>query len=155
MRVAVWTPLPPDPSGIADYNMTLLAAMARDRSVRITAIVRDDVSEVQAPVGVSVRSLHEYRAEDYDIDLYHVGNNPTFHSYEFRAILSRPGVVVLHDPAIADFIEVMLGNRQRRIFEVELAYNLGCSDLDADRLQSAIERWDRTEMLMSRRVVEA
>ena len=155
MRVAVWTPWPPEPSGIADHNVALLSAMARDRTVHLTVIVRDDVPLPRAPAGISVRSLKDYQAEDFDIDLYHVGNNPTFHSYEMGAVLSRPGVMVLHDVAIADFMEVMLGGRHRRIFEVELAFNLGCSDLDETQLQSAIAQWDRTTMLMSRRLVEA
>jgi glycosyltransferase involved in cell wall biosynthesis len=155
MRVAVWTPMPPEPSGIADYNAPLLAAMARHRDVTITAIVRGDADGVDAPTGVAVCSAADYVGGDYDIDLYHVGNNPTFHSYEFRAVLARPGVLVLHDPAIADFVEVMVGGRRRRLFEVELAHNLGCSDLDTDLLQSVIKEWDRIEMLMSRRLVEA
>ncbi len=54
MRVAVWTPLPPEPSGIADYNAQLLAYMARDPRVELTAIVRDEVVETaRAPRGVS------------------------------------------------------------------------------------------------------
>ncbi len=155
MRIAVWTPLPPEPSGIADYNATLLAAMARDPSVELTAIVRDDVTATNAPARVSVCRVSDYHAEDYDLDLYHVGNNPTFHGYMLRAALSRPGVVVLHDPAIVDFVEVMLGGRHRRIFEMEVAYNLGCTEDNDEWIQSAITAWDRTQLLMSRRLVES
>jgi glycosyltransferase involved in cell wall biosynthesis len=155
MRIAVWTPLPPEPSGIADYNSTLLAAMAQGHGVHITAIVRDDVEGSSAPPGVAIRPVSDYQAGDFDIDLYHVGNNPTFHGYMLRAALSRPGVVVLHDPSIVDFMEVTLGGRHRRIFEVEVAYNLGCSELNAEWISSAIAAWDRTELLMSRRLVES
>ena len=155
MRVAVWTPLPPEPSGIADYNATLLGAMARDSRVHLTAIVRDEVTETQAPPGVEVIAQREYRPEDFDIDLYHVGNNPTFHGYMFQPALHRPGVTVLHDPAILDLVEVLLGDRRQRVFEVEVAYNLGCSERDEELLQHAIATWDRTELLMSRRLIES
>jgi glycosyltransferase involved in cell wall biosynthesis len=155
MRIAVWTPLPPEPSGIADYNATLLAAMARDPGVELAAIIRDDVTATNAPARVSVCRVSDYHAEDYDLDLYHVGNNPTFHGYMLRAALSRPGVVVLHDPAIVDFVEVMLGGRHRRIFEMEVAYNLGCTEDNDEWIQSAITAWDRTQLLMSRRLVES
>ena len=155
MRVAVWTPLPPEPSGIADYNATLLGAMARDSRVHPTAIVRDEVTETQAPPGVEVIAQREYRPEDFDIDLYHVGNNPTFHGYMFQPALHRPGVTVLHDPAILDLVEVLLGDRRQRVFEVEVAYNLGCSERDEELLQHAIATWDRTELLMSRRLIES
>jgi glycosyltransferase involved in cell wall biosynthesis len=154
MRVAVWTPLPPEPSGIADYNAQLLAVIARDPDVQLTAVVRDEaLEEARAPFGVAVCAVSEYRESDFDIDLYHLGNNPTFHSYMFQPLLKRPGVVVLHDPAIADFVEVLLGGRWRRIFELEAAYNLGLSEFD-DRVGAAIGAWERTELLMSRRVVE-
>ena len=155
MRVAVWTPLPPEPSGIADYNATLLTAMARDSTVEFTAIVSDTVTETNAPARVGVCRVSDYDEADYDLDLYHIGNNPTFHGYMLHAALSRPGVVVLHDPAIVDFIEVMLGGRQRRIFELEVAYNLGSSERNDEWIQSAITAWDRTELLMSRRLVES
>ncbi|MBW4029739.1 MAG: glycosyltransferase [Acidobacteria bacterium] len=155
MRVAVWTPLPPEPSGIADYNAMLLTAMARDARVHLTAIVRDDARDLRAPVGVAVVAQRDYRPEDYDIDLYHVGNNPTFHGYMFQAALHRPGVTVLHDPAILDLVEVLLGDRRQRIFEVEVAYNLGCSERDEETLQHEIATWDRTRLLMSRRLIES
>ena len=124
MRVAVWTPMPPEPSGIADYNYRLLATMARDPRLSLTAIVRDDDEEYESPRGVSIRSAAEYRPDDFDIDLYHMGNNPTFHGYMFTQIMRRPGVLMLHDPAIVDAIEVLLGGRQQRIFADEVAYNL-------------------------------
>lgn len=155
MRVAVWTPLPPEPSGIADYNAQLLTIMARDPGVRLTAIVRDEVAaEARAPHGVALCAVSDYREGDFDIDLYHLGNNPTFHSYMFQPLLHRPGVVVLHDPAIADFVEVLLGGRWRRTFELEAAYNLNVADFD-ERVTAAINAWVRTDLLMSRRVVES
>ncbi len=155
MRVAVWTPLPPEPSGIADYNAMLLAAMARRPHVHLTAVIRDDVVDVDVPAGVTVVRQRDYRPQDYDVDLYHVGNNPTFHGYMFQPALHRRGVVVLHDPAILDLVEVLLGNRGQRIFEVEVAYNLGCSERDEEVIQHAIATWDRTEILMSRRLIES
>ena len=154
MRVAVWTPMPPVPSGIADYNYALLGEMARDPDKRFTVIVRDDDHEVRCPRGVAIRHVGDYVADDFDLDVYHMGNNPDFHGYMLRPISDRPGLLVLHDPAIADCLEVLMGGRHRRIFEVEVAHNLGCSERDAEQVHGAIARWDRTELLMSRRLVE-
>jgi glycosyltransferase involved in cell wall biosynthesis len=155
VRIAVWTPLPPEPSGIADYNATLLPVMSRDSRVSLTAIIRDDGPVTPTLPGVALCRARDYVAQHYDLDLYHIGNNPTFHGYMLRAAMARPGIVVLHDPAIVDFMEVMLGGRHRRIFEVEVAYNLGCSEENVEWVQSAIAAWDRTELLMSRRLIEA
>jgi len=155
MRVAVWTPMPPEPSGIADYNLRLLATMARDPRLELTAVVREGVSDAFAPRGVALCAVGDYDPDDYDIDLYHMGNNPTFHSYMFSHIVRRPGVLMLHDPAIVDFIDVILGGKERRIFADEVAYNIGCPDNDYPTIDEAIERWDRLELLMSRRIVES
>lgn len=154
MRVAVWTPLAPEASGIADYNALLLAQMAKDPTVRISAVVRSLNGELVAPEGVAVVAVEDYRAGDFDIDIYHVGNNPAFHGYVMPHVLRRPGILVLHDPALADCFEVLLGGRSTRIFEDEVAHNLGLAG-DDPRVRDAIESWDRTELLLSRRLVEA
>jgi glycosyltransferase involved in cell wall biosynthesis len=71
---AIWSPLPPSPSGIADYVAEQLPALALHADVRAVA------SEADAA----------------DLDVYHVGNSPA-HAWVYRAALRRPGVVVLHD----------------------------------------------------------
>ena len=153
MRVAVWTPLPPEASGIADYNRRLLATMARDARHELTAVVRDDHVDYDSLPGVRILPHGQYRRDDFDIDLYHMGNNMAFHDYMLRPISQRPGVLVLHDPALVDFAVGTLGGAHRRIFEVELAYNVGCSPHDRETLHDIVSRFERTEMLMSRRQV--
>jgi glycosyltransferase involved in cell wall biosynthesis len=79
LRVAYYSPLPPETSGIADYSALLLPALARH--VRI-AVVRRGAR--RSPRGV-------------DVALYHVGNDPEAHGWIVDALRRRPGVVVLHD----------------------------------------------------------
>ena len=129
MRIAVWTPLPPEPSGIADYNATLLAAMARDPSVEMTAIVRDDVTATNAPARVSVCRVSDYHAEDYDLDLYHVGNN-TLHRDIYQRALTHPGVVVLHDAVLQ---HLLLGMLDPDEYVEEFVYNYGQPSRDLGR----------------------
>ena len=74
--IAVWSPLPPSVSGIADYVAEQLPALGRHADVRAVG------SGVEAPAA--------------DLDLYHVGNSPA-HAGVYRAATRRPGVVVLHD----------------------------------------------------------
>ena len=80
MRLAVWSPLPPSDSGIADYVAEQLPHLGRSFDV---------VTVPAAPP----------TPPDVDLDLYHVGNSPA-HAYVYRAALARPGVVVLHDWSI-------------------------------------------------------
>jgi glycosyltransferase involved in cell wall biosynthesis len=74
--VAVWSPRPPSPSGIADYVAEQMPALGAHLDVRW------------------VGSADE--AVDADLDVYHLGNSPA-HAFVYRAARRRPGVVVLHD----------------------------------------------------------
>jgi glycosyltransferase involved in cell wall biosynthesis len=91
VKLAVWSPLPPSPSGIADYvaeQLPLLQARAD-----VTVVV-EDPGAVGAPPGTRVARPGEEGTPD--LDLYHLGNSPA-HGYVHRAALARPGVAVLHE----------------------------------------------------------
>jgi glycosyltransferase involved in cell wall biosynthesis len=79
MRVAYYSPLPPERSGIADYSALLLPALER----RV---------DVQLPRRGRTKPLR-----GADIALYHVGNDPEAHGWIVEALRRRPGVVVLHE----------------------------------------------------------
>src|SRR5256885_11378762 len=78
VRVAFYSPLPPERSGIADYSALLLPALAR--LVEVEVVRRGKTRPVAAEVA-----------------LYHVGNDPEAHGWIVEALRRRPGVVVLHD----------------------------------------------------------
>ena len=77
MKVAYYSPLPPERSGIADYSALLLPALGRRVEIEVAARRR--------------------RAPPADVALYHVGNNPEAHGWIVEALRERPGVVVLHE----------------------------------------------------------
>jgi glycosyltransferase involved in cell wall biosynthesis len=78
VRVAYYSPLPPERSGIADYSALLLPAL--ERLVDIEIVRRGRTRPVAA-----------------DVALYHVGNDPEAHGWIVEAMRRRPGVVVLHE----------------------------------------------------------
>ncbi|TML15382.1 MAG: glycosyltransferase family 4 protein [Actinobacteria bacterium] len=78
MKVAYYSPLPPERSGIADYAALLLPALGR--LVDVEVVRRGRTRPVAA-----------------DVALYHVGNDPEAHGWIVEALRRRPGVVVLHD----------------------------------------------------------
>ena len=78
MRIAYYSPLPPERSGIADYSALLLPALQE----RLEVVV----------VGRKTR-----RPRAVDLRLYHVGNNAEAHGWIVDELRQRPGVVVLHD----------------------------------------------------------
>ena len=78
MKVAYYSPLPPERSGIADYSALLLPAL--ERLIDVDVVRRGRTRPVAA-----------------DVALYHVGNDPESHGWIVDALRRRPGVVVLHD----------------------------------------------------------
>jgi glycosyltransferase involved in cell wall biosynthesis len=93
MKLAVWSPLPPAPSGIADYVAETLPYLARH--FELTVVVEDlegVTSELPAGARLAVASADPQA----DLDLYHVGNSPS-HAYVYRQAISKPGVAFLHD----------------------------------------------------------
>jgi glycosyltransferase involved in cell wall biosynthesis len=78
MKVAYYSPLPPERSGIADYSALLLPAL-------------------RGRLDVQVVERGKRAPRDVDVAVYHVGNNPEIHGWIVDALRARPGVVVLHD----------------------------------------------------------
>ena len=100
MKVAVWSPLPPSPSGIADHTADLLPALAEQHE--IVAVVEDPATvDPGAVPGIPV--VGQRSAPKADLDVYQIGNSPE-HAYVYRAALDRPGVVVLHEWVLHDLV---------------------------------------------------
>ncbi len=100
MRVALWCPLPPAPSGIADHAAEGLPHLAS--RCDLTAVVEDP-----AAVAPEVARLAPVVAPEavppVDVDVYEIGNSPA-HGYVYRAALARPGVAVLHEWVLHDLV---------------------------------------------------
>jgi len=91
-----FAPLPPAPTGVADYAQVLLAGLRRHGRVEI------------APRRCNAR-------------LYHLGNN-RLHADIYRHALAEPGIVVLHDAVLHHFL---LGQLSREAYVDEFVYNYG------------------------------
>ena len=94
MKVASFSPMPPEKTGVADYCALLLPAL-RER-LDVTVVRR---GRKRAPRGT-------------DVSLYHVGNNPDAHAWIVDALRRRPGVVVLHDFVLHHLVAGMTVGRR-------------------------------------------
>jgi glycosyltransferase involved in cell wall biosynthesis len=79
MKVAYYSPLPPERTGAADYSALLLPAL-RER-IDVEVVRR---GKLDPPRGA-------------DVSLYHLGNSAMAHGWIADALRVRPGLVVLHD----------------------------------------------------------
>jgi glycosyltransferase involved in cell wall biosynthesis len=77
VKVAYYSPLPPERTGISEYSELLLPALR----------TRADVVVVQKG----------NKTPKADAHVYHIGNNPDFHDWIVEALRRQPGIVVLHD----------------------------------------------------------
>jgi glycosyltransferase involved in cell wall biosynthesis len=97
LKVAYFSPLPPERSGIADYSALLLPAL-RER-VDVAVVPR---GSKRSPRGT-------------DVALYHVGNSPEAHAWIVDALRRRRGVVVLHDFVLHHLVAgITIGRGDRR-----------------------------------------
>ncbi len=131
MTIGYFAPLPPAPTGVADYAEALLGALRRLGKV--------EVSSTRA-----------------DARLYHLGNNQ-LHRAIYQRALAEPGVIVLHDALLQHLLLGML-NEARYIEEFVYNYGEWSRDLAGElwraRARSAADaRYFEYPML--RRVVEA
>jgi glycosyltransferase involved in cell wall biosynthesis len=94
VKVAYFSPMPPEQSGIADYSALLLPALRERIDVDVVRRGRK-----RAPRGT-------------DVSLYHVGNNPDAHTWIVDALCRRPGVVVLHDFVLHHLVAGMTVGRR-------------------------------------------
>jgi len=131
VEVGFWAPLPPEPTGVAEYAARLLEALARLGRI--------------CP-----------NARRADVLLYHLGNNQ-LHRQIYLEALRRPGAVVLHDAVLHHFF---LGWLDRRGYIEEFVYNYGewarelAGELWENRSRSAQDpRYFRYPML--RRIAES
>jgi glycosyltransferase involved in cell wall biosynthesis len=91
-RVAFVGPVPPGPTGIATYDRAVLDGLRR--------IGFAPPIDVVWPVGpVHLSSIRSYR-----IGVYQLGNNVDHHLDIYRLAWQHPGLVVLHDLALDDFV---------------------------------------------------
>jgi len=76
VKVAYYSPMPPERSGIADYSALLVPALRKRLDVEV--------------------ARHGRQARG-DLALYHLGNNPEAHGWILEQMRRKPGVVVLHE----------------------------------------------------------
>jgi len=91
--VEVWSPLPPQASGIADFAEEQLLVLAREFSLTLVA---EDPDRVSADVRGRCRVVAPAQSDPAILRIYHVGNSP-LHGFIYREALSTPGIVVLHE----------------------------------------------------------
>lgn len=99
MRLAVFSPIPPAPTGIADYAAEVLALLAPDHEVHVFH-AQGAVDPLALPLGVRVHHARgfpgRHAEKPFDLAIYQMGNGPA-HDFLYGPLAAVPGLLVLHD----------------------------------------------------------
>jgi glycosyltransferase involved in cell wall biosynthesis len=139
LRIAYFSPLPPERSGISDYSAELLPYLAQQTSLTLFA---DRPQEVTGSLREHYRilPLEDYPAHrwDFDIALYQMGNS-RYHIGIYSMLLRYPGVTVLHeyglhhlalDRALAGEEHLGSGGGDPSAYLREMGYESGLAGID-------------------------
>jgi glycosyltransferase involved in cell wall biosynthesis len=166
VRLAWFTPWPPDRSGIAGRSAEVVPALAAaghgldvfvDRAAPDLPPHADDPVE---PGVVRVQTAHDFlwraRRDQYDLVVYQVGNS-RLHEYMWPYLFRFPGLVVLHDARLhhARAREPLLHGRPDRY---RAAFARNEPDVAAEAAELAVAGFDGSYYYlwpMVRDVVEA
>lgn len=124
LRLAWFTPLPPERSGIATYSVELLPLLADRFSVDVFV----DQPGVPSPhPRTPVFGAHDFvwkqAREPYDLVVYQLGN-ATCHDYMWAYLARYPGLVVLHDAQLHHArARSLLHQKRRDDYRAELAFD--------------------------------
>src|SRR5262245_24667062 len=107
LKIAYFSPLNPQPTGISDYSEELLMHLRTYLDVDLYV----DGFTPSNPVITNSFRIIDYRSNPsalaqlpyYDTALYHIGNDYRYHSGIYAAMQRYPGILVLHDFALEDF----------------------------------------------------
>ena len=107
MKLAYFSPLPPQRSGIADYSEELLPYLAKEANITLFV---DGFQPANSEV-ISRFEIRDYQKDpealkhlgSFDAILYHMGNDHRYHTGIFETMVKHPGILVLHDFVLHDF----------------------------------------------------
>ena len=95
MRIALFSPLPPSPTGVADYSRLLLQGLSE--AFPVEAYTGEPIDP---PLDVSCYSWQEFEkrqsVEPKALPLYQMGNS-LHHDFMCPLVFHHPGMLVLHD----------------------------------------------------------
>jgi glycosyltransferase involved in cell wall biosynthesis len=96
-RIAYLSPMPPAKTGIATYSKAVLEGLER---IGYSAHKLEPIWPLEPK--------HEGTIPWHTMGVYHLGNNVEFHRDVYRHAIQTPGLTVIHDLALDDFVRGMI-----------------------------------------------
>lgn len=137
--LVIFSPLPPQRNGIADYSAGLLPGL---QAAHDCTVVVEDGGWAIAPAGICLIQASEYTRSlnrfSNVLHLYHLGNSQD-HVYMLEPIARTPGLIVLHDAGLHHLLDSATLEREDRAgYAAALAAEYGWA---GSVLASQLHRW--------------
>ncbi|OPY27213.1 MAG: D-inositol-3-phosphate glycosyltransferase [Methanocella sp. PtaU1.Bin125] len=160
IKVAYFSPLPPQKTGVAVYSKELLTRLKDYVSIDLFT----DEGVTPDPGFREQFECHccgEYEAllerKRYDVTIYHLGNN-VFHERAYVTLLRHPGIVVLHDYVLHPLIQhitALRGDTAAYVAEMKYAYGEQGERIARGYLEQDFRRVDMMQYPLNERAVNA
>ncbi len=134
MRLAWFTPWPPQPTGVAGRSVDVTRELARrDHAIDVFVDEREILLPVRLPETPPQRgearlsSAHDFiwrhRRDPYDLVVYQIGNS-ALHEFIWPYLFRWPGLVVLHDARLHHARgRALLRRGKRKAFRAEFRFD--------------------------------
>jgi glycosyltransferase involved in cell wall biosynthesis len=157
MRIAYFTPVSPQRSGISDYSeRELIPHLTRhaDVDVFIDKNVTPSNKDFKEHFNIYPYTEYDKLKNSYGIVLYNMGNNQ-LHEYIYNTLLKSPGILILHDIYLHGFhwnISLARGNAERYIDEWRYCY--GDRGVQIAKVAIASGNYPEFEYTLTKRIIE-
>ncbi len=141
MRLALFSPVSPQKTGIADYSeRELLPYLSKyfDIDVYIDKGIKPTNPYLTENFDCFSYDQYKKNAHNYDIPLYQMGNNGN-HGFIYDSLVKYPGITVFHDVYLHGFLwsqSLAKGDAQRYLDEFEYCYGSHGVKIAQDAIQS-------------------
>lgn len=107
LRLAYFSPLPPEHTGIADYSAELLPHLAQLADITLFHPRPEQVSSwLREDFTLREDILYPKQCGTFDLTIYQMGNS-SYHTELYHRAMRYPGIVVLHDLVLHHFIDAI------------------------------------------------
>jgi glycosyltransferase involved in cell wall biosynthesis len=141
MRIAYFTPVSPQKTGIADYSeREILPYLSKycDIDVYIDQGVKPTNPGLINNFDCFSYDQYKKNAHNYDIPLYQIGNSE-YHGYIYDSLIKYPGITILHDIYLHGLLwsqSLAKGDSKRYISEFDYCYGDRGVKIAQDAIQS-------------------
>lgn len=102
--IAIFTPLPPKESGIAEHSIKIISELIKfyKCDLFVDENYTPDLSGIKSSLGIYLnvysypKFKHKFEKNNYEAVIYQLGNSH-HHSYMIKTMQKHPGIIVLHD----------------------------------------------------------